>query len=144
MHPTENSAPVATLCAGAIVVDSAGRLLAVLRRNDPSRGCWSVPGGRVDPGENLASAARREVLEETGLHIEVGNYLGMTTQPYVDAGRAQRVLEIHDFAATVTGGTLTAGDDAADARWLSLAELTARELTPDLLAIISGFGVVLR
>ncbi|MDQ1710476.1 MAG: 8-oxo-dGTP diphosphatase [Frankiaceae bacterium] len=144
MDGSENSAGPVTLCAGAVVVDAAGRLLAVLRRNEPSSGCWSVPGGRVEPGESLAEAARREVAEETGLEVEIGAHLGVTTQDYVDAGGRARTLQIHDFAAVVTGGSLAAGDDALDAQWLSRAQLAAAPLTPELLAIIDGFGVAVR
>jgi ADP-ribose pyrophosphatase YjhB (NUDIX family) len=54
-------------CVGGIVVDERGRLLLVRRGTEPGRGLWSVPGGRVEPGESDAEATAREVLEETGL-----------------------------------------------------------------------------
>lgn len=141
---SENAAGRVTLCAGAIVTDAEGRLLVVLRRNDPSRGCWSVPGGRVEPGEAVHEAARRELLEETGLTVAIGQELGVVHQEYVDAAGVQRMLEIHDFAAEVTGGTLRAGDDALDARWLTRSQLESADLTPGLLAALDGFAVVLR
>ena len=59
-------------CVGALVHDDEGRLLVVRRRNEPGAGRWSVPGGRVEPGESDLTAVRREVLEETGLHVTVG------------------------------------------------------------------------
>jgi acetyl-CoA carboxylase carboxyl transferase subunit beta len=59
------------LAAGAVIADRHGRLLLVKRARDPQRGRWSVPGGRVEPGESLEAAAVREALEETGLRIEV-------------------------------------------------------------------------
>lgn len=144
MDVSENAAVAVTLCAGAVIVDDEGRLLVVLRRNEPSRGRWSVPGGRVEPGEALDAAARREVFEETGLHVAIGAQLGVVHQRYVDGAGHERVLQIHDFAATVTAGTLTAGDDALDARWLSLAELHATELTPGLLQALADFSVELQ
>ena len=54
------------VCVGAIVIDE-GQLLLVRRGNPPGEGAWSVPGGRVEPGERLQDAAQRELAEETGL-----------------------------------------------------------------------------
>ncbi|HYS37082.1 MAG TPA: NUDIX domain-containing protein, partial [Pseudonocardiaceae bacterium] len=48
-------------CVGGLVLDGRGRLLLVLRANDPGRGQWSVPGGRVEPGEADEAAVRREI-----------------------------------------------------------------------------------
>lgn len=119
-------------CAGAVVRDAAGRVLLVLRANEPSRGKWSVPGGRIEPGETARAAAAREVREETGLDVEVGELL-LTADlgPYVVA----------DYAAVVVGGTLVAGDDALDARWFSAAELAALDLSPGLLDALGEMGV---
>lgn len=144
MHASENSPAKVSICVGAVVVDDAGRLLVVLRRNQPSQGCWSVPGGRVEPGETLPTAARREGLEETGLDLAIGAELGVVHQRYVDREGQERVLEIHDFAAKVVGGTLVAGDDAVEARWFDHAELLASDLTPGLLPALKRFQVELR
>src|SRR2546430_16924216 len=67
-------------CAGAVVKDQAGRLLLVRRGREPGRGRWSLPGGRVEPGETAAEAAVREVREETGLDVVAG--------PRIEIGRA--------------------------------------------------------
>ncbi len=131
-----------TLCAGAVIRDGEGRLLVIQRRNDPSRGCWTLPGGRAEPGEALQETARREVAEETGLDVAIGPELGIAEMRYVDAAGDARVLQIHDFEATVVGGRLAAGDDAVDVGWMSHSQLSELELTPDLLAILESFGVV--
>ena len=111
-------------CAGAVVRDGAGRLLLVLRANEPSRGRWSLPGGRIEPGESAEQAAAREVREETGLDVTIGALVCRADLgPYV----------VDDFAATVVGGVLTPGDDALDARWVTLDEARALPLTPGLL-----------
>ena len=119
-------------CAGAVVRDAAGRVLLVRRANEPSRGLWSVPGGRIEPGESAREAAVREVREETGLEVELGELL-LTSDfgPYVVA----------DYAGVVVGGTLVAGDDALDARWVPVGELATFDLTPGLLEALAEMGV---
>jgi ADP-ribose pyrophosphatase YjhB (NUDIX family) len=120
-------------CAGAIVRDDAGRLLLVRRANEPSRGLWSVPGGRLEPGESAPAAAAREVREETGLDVAVGALLcTVELGPYV----------VEDFAATVVGGVLRAGDDALDAGWFTPDEVRALPLSPGLLAELERMCVL--
>jgi 8-oxo-dGTP diphosphatase len=120
-------------CAGAVVRDDEGRLLLVRRGHAPSAGLWSLPGGRVESGETAAEAAAREVREETGIDVEVGVLLGS-----VEIGD----YLVHDFAATVTGGRLRPGDDAADARWCSLDDATLLPLTPGLLDELRRMGAI--
>jgi acetyl-CoA carboxylase carboxyl transferase subunit beta len=121
------------LCAGAVVRDEHGRLLLVRRANPPSQGLWSLPGGRVEAGETPAAAAAREVHEETGLQVSVGERLIVA-----DIGD----YLVHDFAAAVVGGDLEAGDDASDVRWFTRAELDALPLTAGLLHHLAAAGVL--
>lgn len=107
------------LAAGAVIVDDDGRVLMVKRGHAPEKGHWSVPGGHVEPGETIREAAAREVLEETGLHVEIGDELWCATVEYRDG----EVFQIHDFAAVVVGGSLHAGDDADEARWMTRDDL---------------------
>jgi 8-oxo-dGTP diphosphatase len=106
-------------CVGAVVTDTEGRLLLIRRGRPPGEGSWSLPGGRVEPGESDAEALTRELSEETGLRVEPGRLIGSVER----AGPAGVLYEIYDYAAVATGGTLTPGDDAADARWVGQAEL---------------------
>ncbi|HLQ56423.1 MAG TPA: NUDIX domain-containing protein [Streptosporangiaceae bacterium] len=129
-------------CVGAVIKDDTGRLLLIKRGHEPGAGLWSIPGGRIEAGESDASALVREVREETGLAVLAGRLLGAVQRP----GLAGAVVDIRDYVAVVTGGVLTAGDDAADARWVSpaqLAQLDARgELTSGLAEALTSWGVL--
>jgi len=120
-------------CVGAVVLDRSGRLLVILRGHTPSEGLWSVPGGRVEAGESDAAALTREVLEETGLVVTCGRLIGSVRRGAYD---------IHDYAASVTGGVLRAGSDAAGARWVTPAELRALPVTPGLVEALTEWGVL--
>jgi 8-oxo-dGTP diphosphatase len=124
------------LGASAVIV-ADGAILLVQRGHEPQLGRWSVPGGRVEPGETLAGAAAREAYEETGLEVRIGAELWDLTITDGD-----RTYEVHDFAATVTGGSLRAGDDAADVRWIPLDELDQWPLTEDLLGYLTRGGIL--
>jgi ADP-ribose pyrophosphatase YjhB (NUDIX family) len=105
----------------------------VRRGAEPAKGTWSLPGGRVEAGESPADAAAREVLEETGLTVAVGDLLAtVEVLGYL----------VHDFAAVVVAGTLSAGDDASDARWCEPTELSAMTLSPGLLAELRRMEVL--
>jgi acetyl-CoA carboxylase carboxyl transferase subunit beta len=129
---------VAHLILGAsAVIVADGAILLVQRGHEPQLGRWSVPGGRVEPGETLAEAARREAYEETGLEVRIGDELWDLTIPAGDVA-----YEVHDFAATVTGGTLRAGDDAADVRWVPFGELDLLPLTDGLMGYLTRGGII--
>ncbi|MBO0807024.1 MAG: NUDIX domain-containing protein [Actinobacteria bacterium] len=125
-------------CVGAVITGADGRLLLVRRGHDPEAGRWTLPGGRIEPGETDAAALAREVREETGLQVACGALVGTVERPAPDGG----IYEIRDYAATVTGGTLAPGDDAADARWVSPAAAGSLPLTTGLLATLTGWGVL--
>ena len=124
--PRDHEKPAPVECAGAVVRDGGGRLLLVRRGRPPAAGRWSVPGGRIEPGETAAEAAVREVREETGLDVEVGAVL-------ITALVGDGLFRVQDFAAQVVGGELAAGDDAAEVRWVDVADLSSMELSPGLL-----------
>ena len=125
-------------CVGAVATDGQGRLLMIKRGREPGAGLWSIPGGRIEAGETDAEALVREMLEETNLAVEVGRLLGRVQRPGPDGA----VIDIRDYAATVIGGTLRPGDDAADARWVDLADLAALEVTEGLIEALTGWGVL--
>jgi ADP-ribose pyrophosphatase YjhB (NUDIX family) len=102
-------------CVGALVYDDQRRLLVVRRANEPGRGLWSIPGGRVEPGEDDPTAVAREVAEETGLEVEVGRLVGEVERD----GSNGKLYVIRDYQADRVGGALEAGDDALDAKFVS-------------------------
>jgi 8-oxo-dGTP diphosphatase len=131
--PGENSPP--TLAVGAIVVHDDS-LLMVLRGREPNKGLWTVPGGRVEAGEYLADALKREVREETGIEIEVGELLGVLER------RGDQHFVILDFLAQPIDDTaLRASDYAADARWVPLREVAQLDCTPRFVETLRGWGI---
>jgi len=125
-------------CVGAVVTDGQGRLLMIKRGREPGAGLWSIPGGRIEPGETDAEALVREMLEETSLTVQVGRLLGQVRRP----GFNGAVIDIRDYTATVIGGTLRPGDDAADARWVAVGEMDSLEITDGLIEALTDWGVL--
>ena len=114
-----------------VVVVQARELLLVQRGKDPGRGLWAVPGGKVRPGEMMRVAARREVLEETGLDVEIGDVVWVGE--VIEDGYH---IVLIDFEGRVVGGSLRAGDDAAEARWVDLADVTDLPLTTTMYDLV--------
>jgi 8-oxo-dGTP diphosphatase len=125
-------------CVGAIVKDERGRLLLIKRGHEPGAGLWSLPGGRIEPGETDAEALVREMHEETGLIVEPGPLVGQVQRPGLNGS----VIDIRDYAATIAGGTLRAGDDAADARWVEVTDLGSLPTTDGLIEALTDWGVL--
>jgi 8-oxo-dGTP diphosphatase len=125
-------------CVGAIVHDSAGRILLVLRATEPGRGQWSIPGGRLEPGETDAAAVVREVREETGLQVTVGRLAGVVERAAPGGG----TYVIRDYLCTVTAGLPQPGDDASEVAWVDTYALTDLDLVPGLVDALTGWGVL--
>ncbi|GAA4926936.1 ADP-ribose pyrophosphatase YjhB (NUDIX family) [Nonomuraea thailandensis] len=123
---------------GAIIFDAADRLLLVQRGRPPGMGSWSLPGGRLEPGESDEAGVRREVLEETGLRVRVGRLAGTVDRP----GPGGVTYVIRDYLATVSAGTPAAGDDAADVRWCDRADLDRLPLSEGLLAALTEWDAL--
>jgi 8-oxo-dGTP diphosphatase len=112
----DNPAPTAS----ALLFDDRGRLMLTRRAKPPAQGMWDVPGGFVDPGEHPKQAVRRELAEETGLTVDVGELVGFFCDRYGDDGVA--TLNIF-YRARVTGGVERAADDVSEIAWFDLERL---------------------
>lgn len=120
---------------GAVVVQD-GKVLIVKRAHAPRKGEWSLPGGRVELGETLVDATRREIREETGLEVEVGALIELFDRVHRDDDRVQYHFVIADYLCRPCGGTLTAGDDAEDVAWVTPDELEAYRVNAHAVAVI--------
>jgi 8-oxo-dGTP diphosphatase len=118
---TESEFPVVGV--GVVLVQD-GKVLLVRRGRNPGRGLWAVPGGKVRRGEPMRDAARRETLEETGLEVEIGDVVWVGE--YLEADDH---IVLIDFAGSVLGGGLRAGDDADEVLWVALEEAVELPLT---------------
>jgi ADP-ribose pyrophosphatase YjhB (NUDIX family) len=121
---------------GAVIVDG-DRVLLVRRANPPLQGEWSVPGGAVEIGETLEAAVAREVLEETGLQVEVGPIVEVLDRIRLDPdGRARYHYVLVDFVCKPNGGLLACASDAQDVMWAPLAALTDYGVAAVTIAVI--------
>lgn len=125
---------------GAIIIED-DRVALVRRGHPPLKGKWSIPGGVLEVGETLRAAAEREVREETGLEVEIGELLGVFDRVVPDEeGQIRYHYVLIDFLCRRVSGKLCAGDDAEDADWFQAAELDELGLAPETRKVIlKGF-----
>ena len=129
--------PAQPIIGVGTVVWHGDRVLLVQRGRPPRQGQWSLPGGAQQLGESLAEAARREVLEETGVTVDLGDVIATIDSIERDAdGRIRYHFTLIDFAAEAHSAELEPGDDAADARWFELDQLEGLGLWSETLRII--------
>ncbi len=123
------------------VVISGGRTLLIRRSGPPLQGEWSIPGGTLKTGETLREGVRRELREETGVDVRVGEMIEVFERIFPDAqGRAQYHFVILDFLCEFEGGAAKAASDVTDVAWAAEDELEGFHLTPTALRVIrKGF-----
>lgn len=123
------------LLAGCVIANAAGALL-LIHRNQPGQVHWELPGGKVEPGEQAAVAASRELLEELGVTVAVSRRIGACTFMI-----NHDVVRYEWFSATIVSGTptpLEPGHD--DVAYLGWAEIAARpDISPNLRLLVQKF-----
>lgn len=121
---------------GAVVLDEH-RVVLVKRAHEPLKGHWSLPGGAVEIGETLKEAIAREVLEETGLIVEVGPIVDVIDRLRRDAeGRVEYHYVLIEFLCYPRDGTLACASDAEDVSWGRTDDLQRFGLTETTLRVI--------
>ncbi|MCB1425136.1 MAG: NUDIX hydrolase [Zhengella sp.] len=118
--------------AVSVAIHNEGRFLLVRRGNAPAKGQYAFPGGRVEAGETLEEAARRELMEETGM---TAGPLALHSIVELDSEGAGVTYRLHVHTGTYAGGTPLAGDDAETAEWLTLDEMACLPVTDSTLAV---------
>lgn len=143
--PKKNGYPEQPVVAVGAIVFRNKRVLLVRRAQPPSQDLWAIPGGRVKIGETLQEAAEREILEETAISIQARE--PVYTFDYIerDGSAFPRFhYVIVDLIADYVRGETRAGDDAADARWVSAEELAGLKVSSKTVRLLKtrfGFGV---
>jgi len=131
--------PARPVLAVSVSLRIGTRVLLVRRARAPLAKLWSFPGGVVGIGERLEEAAAREVHEETGLEVEVGQAIERAEIIRHDPeGRIERHYVIIVFAGRRIAGEVRPGDDADAVRWVDMSELPHYELTPDTARILKS------
>ena len=122
---------------GAVIV-AEGKVLIVKRKYDPLAGQWSLPGGGVELGETHEDSIVREMLEETGLDIEVLPVIEVFDRiTRDDDGQVQYHFVLVDYLCWPVGGELQASSDVADARFVDPSELPQYHLTKKASEVIA-------
>jgi len=126
--------PVPTLGVSGIVFNNQKQILLIQRNQPPAMGFWSIPGGKLEPGESLAEACQREIKEETGLDTEVKNIVAIVERRV--EGFHYVIIDYLVQLADEENSQPVAQTDVSEARWVSLEQLFDYDLVSGLAEII--------
>ncbi len=123
---------------GAVILMDDGRVVLVKRGHEPLKGEWSLPGGMVELGETLEAGVAREILEETGLTVDVGPLVELFDRIVVDeAGAVQYHFVLADYLCRPRQGRLLAGTDVDEVAAADPDALDAYHLNDKALEVIA-------
>ncbi|MCK4817363.1 NUDIX domain-containing protein [bacterium] len=115
--------------SSAQILDPSGKKVLLTKRGDNGR--WCLPGGQLDSGESVAETCAREVLEETGLEVQVGQLIGIYSNPSMrlsyDDQHQYQLISFH-FAVTIIGGELGLSNETTEVGYFSLDEISKLDL----------------
>ena len=114
---------------GAVIICN-GKILLVKRGSEPGKNKWSIPGGLVELGETVQETTVREVKEETNLDVQVRSLIDVVDNLELDEkGRLHYHFVILDFLVHLKRGSLRAGSDVLNVRWVPLSDVEEYDLT---------------
>lgn len=122
---------------GAVVLDEHGRILLAKRAHEPLKGEWSLPGGAVEVGETLEEAVVREILEETGVTVDVGPVAEVLDRIERSGdGRTEYHFVIIDYVCFARSGEAVSGSDADAVEWVRREDLPRYRVTEKATSVI--------
>lgn len=122
------------------IIQKDSHILMIKRKNDPFKGYFALPGGFVNEGEKVEEAAKREVMEETALDVELVDILGVYSDPNRDPrGHIMSTVFVGRILNNKEKVELWAQDDAAEVVWMSLEEIDNTSLAFDHHKIILDY-----
>jgi 8-oxo-dGTP diphosphatase len=135
--------PETPIAAVGAVVFKEGKILAIKRGQEPSKGLWSIPGGRIELGETAQEAARREVREECSIEVQIERVLDSANNIIRDEnGRIRYHFVIIDLLARYVSGEIKAESDAIECTWVTPREMAELDLTPMLREMLTRQGIL--
>ncbi|MFN7497412.1 MAG: NUDIX hydrolase [Hyphomonadaceae bacterium] len=135
---TLEAKPVPIPAVGIVCFNDDGQVLLIRRGNPPRQGEWSMPGGKLEWGEKAVDAALRELAEETGVTGEILGLIDVVDGIFTSrtTGNVTRHYVLIDYVARYLSGTVAAGDDASEARFVALDTIETYGLWDETIRII--------
>lgn len=135
------TAPVRpTIAVSIAVFREDGRVLLATRTKPPAEGCWSLPGGRLEPGETLFTGALRELQEEVGVQAEMVGFNRHVESIGFEGidGALSHHFVVASFVGRWSGGEPQAGPEAGEVAWVEPGRLGGMAVTPQLGAVLNS------
>jgi 8-oxo-dGTP diphosphatase len=125
--------PVCPLIGVGALIHRGGKIVVVKRENEPAKGLWSIPGGLLELGERVYDGVKREVMEETGLDVEIDRLLDVIDNiVYDDDGKICYHYVLIDYLCSSSQGDLKAATDVTEAQWIKLKDVNRLPTTKTL------------